>query len=402
MKQNRIKIACFLALIVLFNIIGANTQVLAKTSSLEIVIPNYEDLTDFLKTEKIILSAWEISKEYGGNISTINKNEIVKNLNDIPETQLNKKYTPHKIKAEFVNDRLVVEEVEQGIYFFNNQFTTKDNIYKSQFVVEINDKTSEKIELVDKIKVEPKEFGRLRLIKVDQDGKRLGRVGFRFYQKINDKLDKVPLIGEYEYNLKGDKEKILYTDKNGEVFIDKLPYGTYVFKEEKPLEGYRILEDKKEITISTNQEVNVKIVNEKIQFGGHKFLKIANDKKQTPLKGAIFKVVRYVGEKSEAVIQNGSQLYIESDDKGAFAVDNLAYGKYALWEVKAPKGYRKLINPIDFTIDANSSTKVIIIKNDKEPEIPVPKTGDLMLPILMLASCTLFGTGYKLSKDEKK
>lgn len=68
-------------------------------------------------------------------------------------------------------------------------------------------------------------------------------------------------------------------------------------------------------------------------------------------------------------------MYVESDGKGAFSVDNLAYGSYALCEVKAPKGYKKLINPIDFTIDGESSTKVIIIKNDKEPEIPIQRPG---------------------------
>lgn len=398
MKQNRIKIACFMALIFLFNIIGANTQVLAKSINLEIVIPKYEDLTTLVKSEEIELKAWDITEEY--NNSELDKKELVNQLKELPISQLDSKFVPHRIHPEFRGDRLVVGDLKEGVYFFNNQFVSNINVYSSQFIVTIDSNSPEKIELFDKIKIQPKEFGTIRLTKVDQDEKRLEGVGFELYQKVGEELIRVPLIGEYEYNKDGDVNKILYTDKDGQIVVNKLPYGRYVLKEVKALDGYKIKEKEKEIAIETNEEISLKIVNEKIQFGGHKFLKIANDKKQTPLKDAKFKVVVKIKDKTEPVIQNGEELYLKSDEKGEFAVDNLPYGDYELWEVKAPKGYKKLINPIDFTIDKESSSKVIIIKNELESKIPMPKTGDLMLPILMLASCTLFGTGYKLSRSE--
>lgn len=399
MKQNRIKLAYFLALVCLLSIFGANSKVLAKSTKLEIVLPQYEDLNASLETGEIKLNAWDISKEYS-DISNLDRTQLINKLNEMSKEELNNKFQHYNLSASYKNDRLQVE-LGNGIYFFNNTFKTTNNVYLSQFIVEINDKSPLTIEIIDKIKIQPLEFGKVRLIKVDQDGNRLEGVGFKLYQKIDNKLIKVPLIGEYEYNENGDKDKTIYTDKNGEIFVNKLPYGTYIFKEVKALDGYKILEAEKEFIINTNEELSVKIINEKTKYGDHKFLKIANDKKQTPLEGAIFKVVRIVDGKTETFIQNDEQIILESNKKGEFEVKNLPYGNYQLWEVKAPKGYKKLINPIDFTIDGESHTKVIIIKNEKEPKIKIPFTGDYVLTVMLIASCALFATGYKISKGEK-
>lgn len=403
MKQNRIKLAYFLALVCLLSIFlsifGANSEVLAKSTKLEIVLPQYEDLNDKLKDEDIKLKAWDITSKYS-DISDLDKNELVNELNDISIEKLNKQFQNYTFTATYKDDRLELE-IGNGIFFFNNIFKTENNIYTSQFIVEVNDKSPLTIELIDKLKIQPKEYGKVKLVKVDQNDIRLEGVGFKFYQKIDNKFIQVPLIGEYEYNKDGRKDQILYTNKNGEISIDKLPYGTYLFREVKALDGYKMIEVEKEFTINTNREIIVKVVNDKIEYGDHKFLKIGDDSKQTPLKGAVFKVVRYIEGNVETVIQNDKQLMLESDKNGEFAVKDLPYGNYALWEVKAPKGFKKLISPINFTVDNESSTKVIIIKNEKTPKINIPFTGDYVFSAILLASCVLFVTGYKISKGEK-
>src|SRR5699024_7537002 len=52
---------------------------------------------------------------------------------------------------------------------------------------------------------------------------------------------------------------------------------------------------------------------------------------------------------------------------GVIIID-LEVGKYSLHEVKAPRGYEELTQPIDFTIEENKSTMVEIeVENVKLP-----------------------------------
>lgn len=172
---------------------------------------------------------------------------------------------------------------------------------------------------------------------------------------------------------------------------------------------------------------------------GIRFKKIADDKKKTPLKGAVFKVTYKVNGFDKTVQRNGKDYIVTSGDDGFFCVEDLEYGDYYLWEVKSPEGYRSLKNMIKFTIDANSDSDAEVIeivnnkeeektpgpptggKTDKTPEnkkVPepeedkktsdntpkkgnIPQTGDIMLLLLSIEGMVLTLIGYLLVRSER-
>lgn len=292
---------------------------------------------------------------------------------------------------------LFLDGLDQGIYYFRNQMLSQSYKYTSEFIVKFE---GEPIILIDKITKTPLKSGSVILEKVDDNGNKLEGVGFELY---TDKGEKVPLIGEYVYSLEGSRDQVLYSNKDGLVKVSELPYGKYYFKEVEGLEGYKMDQREQEFSIEEGQEeVKLTFVNEKVKFGGYKFLKIASDAKKTPLKGAKFKVTRFIEGSFETVMQDGKELILKSDREGKFEVKNLPYGIYTLWELEAPRGYSKLTDGVEFEVDETSHTKVLFIKNSKKPKIPVPKTGDLLIPLGLVVSVAMFGSGYGLSKNKKK
>lgn len=401
MKKNRIKIvAYFLALAFFVSVLGLKEVKAKSDNTIEIKLSNLteEQKKDLSKLKSIVFKYWDISKDYEYQKDFEKRDEISRKLYEMSDSELNQKYSSHSKKAAFKNDSLILNNIEDGFYYFRNVTKGENTKYISSFIMNLPLDSTRNIILVDKIKTEPLENGKVKLIKTDQNKKLLENVGFELYD-INDK--RVPLIGNYIYNEKGETNKVLFTDKNGEINVSNLPYGKYYFKETKALEGYKVLEEKIVFEIKNDQTVELTVENIK-EKGGFKFLKIANDKNKTPLEGVVFKLTRKVDNKDEAVIQNGKEVYLTSDKDGKFEVNGLEYGTYQLWEVKAPKGYRKLEEAINFTVTENSQEKVLIIKNEKEPKIKIPKTGDLLIPLLLISSIALFGVGYKLTKSKEK
>src|SRR5699024_6379582 len=96
---------------------------------------------------------------------------------------------------------------------------------------------------------------------------------------------------------------------------------------------------------------------------------------------------------------------------GTFEVKGLAYGsagdtaaeassKYYLVEVNAPKGYAKLQNPFEFTVNASSYTNTIPVDNIK---VTIPQTGGIGSAIVIgLGLLAIsFGLVTKLRTVEK-
>lgn len=399
--KNKIILAYVLALAFFVSIFGVKEVEATSANTIEIKLSN---LTDEQKEElsgakSTVFTYWDISKDYEYHKDFEKRDEISRKLYEMTDEELGKKYNSNKIETTFDKDSIKLKGIEEGFYYFRNIVEEKNTRYIFSFIVNIPLDSATNIILIDKVKTEPLENGRVKLIKTDQNTNLLENVGFELYNIQNER---VPLIGTYIYNEKGDKNQILYTDKNGEINISNLPYGKYYFKEVKALDGYKLLKEKIEFEIVDNNLIELKVENIKDEKGGLKFLKIANDKNKTPLEGAEFKLTRKVDGKDEAVKIDGKEVYLKSDKEGKFEINGLNYGKYQLWEVKAPKGYKKISKAIDFTVNETSQEKVLIIKNDKEPKINVPKTGDLMIPLLLISSVALFGVGYKLAKSKEK
>lgn len=102
-------------------------------------------------------------------------------------------------------------------------------------------------------------------------------------------------------------------------------------------------------------------------------------------------------------------------------MEGLEFGDYYLWEIEAPKGYKKLKDPIKFTVGEESSTKILFIKNDELPPPPppdnppenppekppkrppeIPKTGDVAFIAMCISGLILIAMGISLVRDKKE
>ncbi len=103
------------------------------------------------------------------------------------------------------------------------------------------------------------------------------------------------------------------------------------------------------------------------------------------VKVSFFDNTALTGEKVTAVT---------SDENGKVAIYGLAYGTYYLFETEAPKGYNKLGNTLELTIDDFSHTddEVIVIEN--ESGVVLPETGGIgttVFTVLGISLITLAG-----------
>lgn len=121
------------------------------------------------------------------------------------------------------------------------------------------------------------------------------------------------------------------------------------------------------------------------------------------------------------VQKNGEDIILTSGEDGKFSVEGLEFGDYYLWEIEAPKGYKKLKDPIKFTVGEESSTKILFIKNDELPPPPppdnppenppekppkrppeIPKTGDVAFIAMCISGLILIAMGISLVRDKKE
>ena len=154
--------------------------------------------------------------------------------------------------------------------------------------------------------------------------------------------------------------------------------------------------------ITSENMVQLKVVNDKTNKGEKVFVKTSNAKNPEFLEGAIFRVTVKKDGNYIPVQRDGKDYEITSKKNGEFKVSDLDFGTYYLWEIKAPKGYKQLSEPIEFVIDENSKTnEITVIKN--EPFKPmIPKTGDIVFISMVIGGAIVFITGYVISREKKK
>lgn len=152
-----------------------------------------------------------------------------------------------------------------------------------------------------------------------------------------------------------------------------------------------------------------------------KFVKVDYDDTNKVLEGAIFRVAVKQGDTYRTVIKKHLTYAVISNEKGEFTVEGLPKGTYYLIETKAPRGYRQLASPIEFTIDDNSENNFTVtqVKNKVDTyytprteegggnktyatnKIAIPKTGDIMLLLLTIGGGLLAILGHLILRDEK-
>lgn len=408
-KFNKKAISYILAFLMILNI-GLFRRIVnaQRENGLSIQISNYQDVLktkDKKNLDSIIFQYWNLGQlsEYE-NFEEEDYKKLSNELESLTEKQLNIKFSkPHLSPPSDKFGNVNIKDLQKNLYYFREFKQKEKYVYVVPFfVLIVEDNNFVEIETKSSGNVPGVEYGNVRLIKKSDSDKLLEGVGFDLYN-ISENGENRVLLNESGNYFENGEYMTLYTDKNGEIIVNGLPVGRYIFREVEPLSGYKIIQSDIIFEIIKNETIDLRIVNEKIPTdkGKYKFLKISDDKNKTPLEGVQFKVTIKNDNLYEDVLKNGKTYFVKSDKNGQFIVEDLPYGKYYLWETKAPKDYIQLSNSIEFEIDKDSESKVLIITNKKKPPIDIPDTGDMLIILILISSIVIFGVGFKMSRQDQ-
>ncbi|MGQ7876754.1 SpaA isopeptide-forming pilin-related protein [Bacillus sp. 1A] len=174
-----------------------------------------------------------------------------------------------------------------------------------------------------------------------------------------DKDSKAPLenvVFEVR-DLKGKVVAKVTTDKEGKANVSDLPIGKYELVEVETPAGYKPLEKPISFEIEKGRVTALKLTveNELVDTGNVEITKVDKENKDA-LADAVFEIQDEAGQ----VVAK-----ITTDKKGHAQVTNLSVGTYKLVEVKAPKGYKQLVDPITFQIE-KGMTKSLALTVENE------------------------------------
>lgn len=221
------------------------------------------------------------------------------------------------------------------------------------------------------------------------------------YSKVSiikiDSKTKVALAGAEFVLYDNSGKKITSWTSTGKAHVIKnLPNGTYTLKETKAPVGYKISKESTTFTISdTNRDVTVKVENTALT----KLVNIVKIDKSTgqPLAGAHLIVKN---EKGETIAD-----FVSTEEP--YVIKDLADGKYSVYEVEAPNGYKKSEATYYFTISDGNTVASVTVENEKDVPgevVEVPNTGsnDTVIPLSLGSTALLSGVGFVYYNEKKK
>ena len=410
------------------------------------------------------MSLWKVKDE---QIPDSEKATELGDLNKLSVENLNSTYK-NATEVEFSNNEAVFKNLEKGAYYVRDTSGIKRDKEIASVLVNLPDDVEGDSKNVT---IHAKESStNVRLVKVDESGNPLKGAKFKLlvrrgseYVELKNKAtmkkdDKLELSPEDENrskvkseenadeskdeNSKSEKdeekskdekkgEKSSEESKNeeksddglyisndaGEIIINDIKRGDYIFREVEAPAGYLIKNVDTRFTI-TDKSVELRVVNSKTpdkDKGRHDFMK--TDEAKKPLGGAMFKVMtKNKDGKFEPVKKDGKDYIVTSADNGKFAVEDMDYGKYYLVEIKAPQGFILLSEPVEFEIKKQADDKTISIafitnKSDSITRTPggditrggkMPKTGDIRFFMSMIGGAIMFFIGkWIIAKDDK-
>ena len=413
------------------------------------------------------MSLWKVSDE---QIPDSEKSTVLGDLNKLSVENLNSKYK-NKADVEFSNNEALFRNLDKGAYYVRDTSGIKRNKEIASVLVNLPDDVENDSKNVT---IHAKESStNVRLVKVDESGnplkgakfKLLVRRGSEYVElknkatmKKDDKLELSPKDDDRskvqseenadeskDENSKSEKDEkkskdekkeekssveskneeksdegLYISNESGEIIINDIKKGDYIFREVEAPAGYLIKNIDTKFTIS-DKSVELRVVNSKTpekDKGRHDFMK--TDEAKKPLGGAMFKVMtKNKDGKFEPVKKDGKDYIVTSADNGKFAVEDMDYGKYYLVEIKAPAGFILLSEPVEFEIKKQADDKTISIafitnKSDtitRRRTTPggditrggkIPKTGDIRFFMSMIGGAIMFFIGkWIIAKDDK-
>ena len=411
------------------------------------------------------ISLWKVSDE---QVPYDNKSSKLDELNKLSIEELNSKYSDKRV-LEFKDNQIVFDKLNSGAYYMRDT----SGIKRDKDIVPALINLPNDLEDGSKnVTIHAKESStNVRLVKVDESGnplkgakfKLLVRRGSEYVElknkatlKENDKLELSPKDDDRskvkseenadkskdesskeeksEDKSKDEKkdeksnveskneeksdEGLYISNESGEIIINDIKKGDYIFREVEAPAGYVIKNVDTKFTIS-DKSVELRVVNSKTSTdkGRHDFMK--TDEAKKPLGGAMFKVMtKNKDGKFEPVKKDGKDYIVTSADNGKFAVEDMDYGKYYLVEIKAPEGFILLSEPVEFEIKKQADDKTISIAfiTNKKDTITrrrttpggditrrrIPKTGDIRFFMSMIGGAIMFFIGkWIIAKDDK-
>ncbi|BFL75778.1 MSCRAMM family protein [Finegoldia magna] len=412
------------------------------------------------------MSLWKVSDK---QIPDSEKSTVLGDLNKLSVENLNSTYE-NKSDVEFSNNEGVFRNLDKGAYYVRDTSGIKRNKEIASVLVNLPDDVENDSKNVT---IHAKESStNVRLVKVDESGnplkgakfKLLVRRGSKYVElknkatmKKDDKLELSPKdddrskvqseenadeskdenskseenadkskeekreekSSEVSKNEEKSDEGLYISNESGEIIINDIKKGDYIFREVEAPAGYVIKNVDTKFTI-TDKSVELRVVNSKTpekDKGRHDFMK--TDEAKKPLGGAMFKVMtKNKDGKFEPAKKDGKDYIVTSADNGKFAVEDMDYGKYYLVEIKAPAGFILLSEPVEFEIKKQADDKTISIafitnKSDtitRRRTTPggditrrkIPKTGDIRFFMSMIGGAIMFFIGkWIIAKDDK-
>ena len=382
------------------------------------------------------MSLWKVSDE---QIHDSKKSTMLGDLNKLSVENLNSTYK-NKADVEFSNNEAVFRNLDKGAYYVRDTSGIKRNKEIASILVNLPDDVEGDSKNVT---IHAKESStNVRLVKIDESGnplkgakfKLLVRRGSEYVElknkdnlKSDDKKLDIFSDDSKDTEKKDDKNKeekasdegLYISNESGEIIINDIKRGDYIFREVEAPAGYLIKNIDTRFTI-TDKSVELRVVNSKTpekDRGRHDFMK--TDEAKKPLGGAMFKVMtKNKDGKFEPVKKDGKDYIVTSADNGKFSVEDMDYGKYYLVEIKAPEGFILLSEPVEFEIKKQADDKTISIafitnKSDtitRRRTTPggditrrrIPKTGDIRFFMSMIGGLIMFFIGkWIIAKDDK-
>lgn len=170
-----------------------------------------------------------------------------------------------------------------------------------------------------------------------------------------------------------------FKTEEGRIYIEGIPYGNYKLVEISAPENYQILESEITFSITSTEEITLKVEN-KLQNGSLVIEKLDKDDLK-PLQGVLFGL--YDNEK------NLIQEYSTNED-GLIKIENMLPGLYYVKELSPLDGYELLEGFTEVEIK-NNTLSTIKVTNRLEIEVPKTGTNEFILTILFSSFCLAIG-----------